>query len=1033
MRSKPVVGYSLLFFLSGATALVYQLLWIRLLHQSFGSTIQSVTTVVAAYMGGLGLGAWLLGTRADRDPRPAALYGRLEILIGLFGIASPMVLDLAQQGYVAIARGLPPGSGASVALRFGLAGLVLLVPTTLMGGTLPVLTRAFTAADRGRLRASLGWLYGLNTLGAALGTALAGFILIEHVGIRASLLGTAALNLAIGAVALRLPEPGSRTAPEAESESGGFPRTPPGLRAFAVGLLGVVAFASLLDEIAWTRVLVMVVGGSTYAFTLVLLCFLLGIGIGSALVARRRAPPGETAATAALAQGVTAAGAAMILVFFSALPAYIVWVFQFPGLEAGGRLAMMGGAVAAVVLIPAVGMGMSFPLLTDLVARPGEARGGDVGRAYLLNTIGSIIGAALTGFVLVTVLGSDVTLRLGIAINVVAALGLAVLAARGVAEGSADHARLRTRVLGGAALGCLGLAAAVAAPRWSGRLFDSGPTIYGRDLEDPGERRAFLAHRGARQLAFVEGRNVTVSVWEAAVGRTLKVTGKVDASDYGDMDTQVMLGLAPAAARPHARSALVIGFGSGVTVKTLADIPGMERVQVVELERAVLTMAPMFRHVNDDVLARPNVSGIVDDARSALQLTSEQFDVIVSEPSNPWMAGVATLYTPEFYRIVRDHLAEDGVFCQWVQLYQLPLSVVAGIARNVREVFPHLTMWASGGSDLILLGSARPIAPDTAWVTTLLGRGGALAQAGREHLGIEAPDEYFDRQVLGEAGVARLVTRTTLAHTDDRPELEFVAARRFLDRNRIGGIIDSLAAIQAPVEAVDKLSPLRFARALSVRLGNPSGLPYVSAARTAHPDNPQWDLALAGIRVIFGDTTLADAVLPSVIAWGGDPRALLLAGTIAVQRNDPARARPLLARALADGADTARARAALALLAARDSQWLAVAADVRASLRATRNTLSSPFPRDLLSPTLSQLVLHGPAALAESVLVETIRVRPGWGRAHELRAVAALRALACDVAAEQFLTLAEFGMQREDAPYLVTRCRREARQVRSPP
>src|SRR6059058_6101700 len=207
MRSSAARAYALLFFLSGAMGLVYELLWVRLLYQAFGSTIQSVTTVVAAYMGGLGLGAWLLGRRADRDPRPAALYGRLEIAIGLFGLVSPLVLALVHRGYVAAAGAWHLSGDASVALRFGLAALVLLVPTTLMGGTLPVLTRAFMGEDRAALKHSLGRLYGLNTLGAVVGTAVAGFFLIEWVGIRASLWGPALVNLGIGVVALRLPDP----------------------------------------------------------------------------------------------------------------------------------------------------------------------------------------------------------------------------------------------------------------------------------------------------------------------------------------------------------------------------------------------------------------------------------------------------------------------------------------------------------------------------------------------------------------------------------------------------------------------------------------------------------------------------------------------------------------------------------------------------------------------------------------------------------------------------------------------------------
>src|SRR5690242_14765057 len=244
MLSNRTRTYSLLFFLSGATGLVYELLWVRLLYQSFGSTIQSVTTVVAAYMGGLGLGAWALGRRADRTPRPAVLYGRLEIAIGIFGILSPLVLGLAHWLYIGTAGALALGSAASVALRFGLAALVLLIPTTLMGGTLPVLTRALMGEDRGLLKPSLGRLYGLNTLGAMAGTALAGFFLIEFVGVRASLWLTAALNLAIGFAAIRLGRRqdavGTSAAPSGESLP--EPRPPStALRRLALVLLGLTA------------------------------------------------------------------------------------------------------------------------------------------------------------------------------------------------------------------------------------------------------------------------------------------------------------------------------------------------------------------------------------------------------------------------------------------------------------------------------------------------------------------------------------------------------------------------------------------------------------------------------------------------------------------------------------------------------------------------------------------------------------------------------------------------------------------------
>jgi spermidine synthase/MFS family permease len=1027
MRSSAARAYSLLFFLSGATGLVYELLWVRVLYQTFGSTIQSVTTVVAAYMGGLGLGAWLLGRRADRHETPAALYGWLEVAIGLFGLASPLVLALTHRVYVGTAAALALDGAASVALRFVLAGAVLLIPTTLMGGTLPVLTRAFTGADRSELQRSLGRLYGLNTLGAVVGTALAGFLLIEYVGVRASLWGTAAVNLALGAGAIALARHRPDSPPISESPDPGrepAERPSPALRNTALVLLGLTAFAALLDEIAWTRVLVMIVGGSTYAFTLVLLVFLLGIGLGSGFVARRGAVPSETAAAAAGAQALTAAGAGLLFLIFGLLPRYIIAVFQVPSLGATERLLAMGLAVGAVVLIPAIGMGMTFPLLTDLVAESDAAGGGEVGRAYAINTVGSIVGAVLTGFVLVVTLGTDLTLRLGLLVNVVAALALAGLAARGIAERSVEHRRLRGRVLGAGALASLALVVALAAPRWSTRLIDLGPSIYARGPMDARAVTEFLAHRGSRQLAYAEGWNATVSVWEGVTGRALKVNGKADASDYGDMDTQIIAGLAPVAARPQPRAAFVVGYGSGVTARVLADIPGMQRVRVVEIEPAVLEMDRFFLHVNDTALARPNVSVIVDDARSALQIDPTRYDIVVSEPSNPWLAGVATLYTPEFFRVVRSRLADDGVFCQWVQLYQLPLPVVAGIVRNVRAVFPHVQLWFGAPGDVMVLGSPRPLRYDRAWLSRLVGTRGALGVLGREYLGVDQPEDYFGHFLLGEAGVTRLLERPAIVHRDDRPRLEFLAARRFIDRRGTEGVFDSLADIRAATQGLDGTSPLRFARVLAVRRGDPASLRYLDAVRRAQPDEPFWTASTAAILLGLGDTTFADSALARVLRTGESREALLLSGLVALRRGQEARARVLLGRALAAGADTAEALAGLAALDARARHWGLAAAETRAALAAARGTLRHPYPREWLSEALSLFTLNGPAATADSLLAAALTGRSGWYKLHELRAVAALRVGRCDVAAEQFLLLIDFGIERVDAPAWVERCRR---------
>src|SRR5256886_2004890 len=784
MRSNAARAYSLLFFFSGATGLVYELLWVRILYQAFGSTIQSITTVVAAYMGGLGLGAWLLGRKADRHARPAALYGWLEIAIGAFGLASPFVLSLAHRVYIGAAGALALGGAASVALRFGLAALVLLVPTTLMGGTLPALTKGFMGVERDRLQTSLGRLYALNTLGAVVGTALAGFFLIERVGIRPSLYGTAALNLALGAAALAL---------------------------------------------------------------------------------------------------------------------YVIRVFGHPGFDATQRLALLGLAVGAVVLIPAVGMGLSFPLIADLAAPRDAARGADVGVAYALNTLGSIVGAVLTGFVLVVTFGTETTLRLGLVINGLAALVLATLAARGVAEGSAEHRALRLRVLVAGGLGSIALGAAFGAPGWGSRLIDLGPTIYARDPMGPAARQAFLAHRGARQLAFREGWNATVSVWEGVSGRTLRVNGKVDASDQGDMDTQIMLGLAPAAARPEATSALVIGFGSGVTTRVLADVPGMRRVRVVEIEPAVLSVRGLF-------------------------------------------------------------------------------------------------------------------APDT-----------PLGGLSREWLGIDSVGDHFGRRLLDEAGVAQLAERGTLTHRDDRPELEFVAARRFLDPVWDSHVFDSLMDLEVRVGGHPGTTPVLLARAMtSPRIPSTQG-PILEAAHRAQPDNPVWLVRVARMRFAAGDSAFADSVLPGLVRTR-NPEALLFAAALAARRGDQRRRAALLREALARGGDTAETEDGLAPVTARRPGWTGTAAALRRSLASGRATYRHPFPAGLLHDPLAALALTGPIRLADSVLAAAWLAHPGWTTPYELRAAIALRDGRCDDAASQFLALAEFGIEVTDAPDRLMRCRgREAR------
>ncbi len=989
--------FGLIFVLSGAAGLVYELIWVRQLYQFFGSTIHSVTTVVAAYMGGLGLGAYVLGRRADRHANPASLYGRLELAIGLFGLASPWVLRGIGAAYLALARGLAPGLWAGTGIKFVFAFAVLLVPTFLMGGTLPVLTRAFARDRSDELRGELALFYGLNTVGGVLGCVGAGYVLIEFVGLQASALATGAVNLALGAGALvlaRLPAPGATGAPGAAALGEQPVFTPdPGAatRRFATWLIGITAFASLLYEIAWTRALILVVGSSTYAFTTILACFLLGIGLGSLIAVGRGRTPRELLIRAALVQGAVAILASLLFPFFRTLPVYVVATLQAPFLSPAMLLALHGLAVAIVVIPPALGMGLSFPLLAELASERTGATGREVGRAYFANTLGSIAGAVVTGFLLIHVIGSERTRVIGVAVTAAAAAALAWWMGRERSDDGAPGALQRLPL----ALAAAALLVMVATPSWSGRLLDRGAAIYGRTPMDAAELGRYLRGYGSEQLFFKEGWNSAVSVWRDGNQTWLKVNGKVDASSVADMDTQVMLGLLPALAHPQLRRAFVVGFGSGATTATLAEVPGVERIDVAEIERAVLRASRLFQDVNRGVLEDPRVHVIEDDARSALMLADTPYDVVVSEPSNPWIAGVASLFTRDYYRVVARRLAPGGVFCQWLQMYRVTPGAVAVVVANLRAVFPHVEIWFSNGSDLLVLAANEPLRWNRARVAALLAPGTPTGRAARDWLQIATPDDLLGYFLLGERGTAAFAGGAPFDHTDDTPALEFQAARAMLAGSLARPIFDSLAALKRDVG--DSLPLLvswplapgaweeAFARALPA--GRPGALAAAQRALELAPRDAEREAGLAYVLMDRRDFAAARQHLDkALVARPGDADLLLAAGTTYLSLGDTARATGLLERVREKGGDSVTAEAMLAGIAANAGDYAEAAAAALRAVAALRPTLARPFP-DALTDVFSTLANRAPSAVAAPLFERALATRPSWQLAYWASAV----------------------------------------------
>ncbi|MEK6767960.1 MAG: fused MFS/spermidine synthase [Gemmatimonadota bacterium] len=1028
-----------LFFVSGAAGLVYELIWVRELYQFFGSTIHSVTTVVAAYMGGLGLGAYVMGRRADRHPNPARLYGILELAIGAFGIASPFVFRGVGAAYLGLARALEPGLWTATAIKFAFAFVVLLIPTFLMGGTLPILTRAFAGARTEHLRRELGLFYGLNTVGGVAGCMLAGYFLIEYVGLRQSLFATGLVNLALGAAVMALTRgaPAAAYAPDDDGTAEpayASPSAPWGAdaatRRLAIWLIAITAFASLLYEIAWTRVLVLVVGSSTYAFTTILACFLLGIGLGSLVAIGRGRPPRDLLIRSALIQSAIAVLAALLFPFFRALPVYIVGTLQVTFLSPTELLVLHGLAIAVVVVPPAVGMGLSFPILAELAAERTGTTGRESGRAYLANTLGSIVGAVVTGFLLVHLIGSERTLEIGVAVNVGAAAVMAWWLYRERATGGTPLPMERLPLV----MGALALVIALATPSWSRRLLDRGPAIYGKEAIGRRDLRNFLRGLGAEQLVFDEGWNAAISVWRNGGATWLKSNGKSDASSVADMNTQVMVGLLPAIAHPAPRRVFVLGFGSGATLRTVADVPGVESIDLVEIERAVLDAAPQFDLINRDVLHDPRVNVIEDDARSTLQLAREPYDVIVAEPTNPWIAGVAALFTRDFFRVVNAHLADDGVFSQWVQTYRVPQGVISVVVANLRAVFPHVEVWYSNPSDLVLLASRRPIRWSEARLAALMAPGTPLARSFHDWLEIDRPSQLLGRFLLGERGTALLAGAARFQHSDNRPSLEFVAARGLLGTTSVGVTFDSLLGIKAaagdslPDLADWRLSPgewqAAYGRALPAE--NRFALSYAEEALRLAPRDAERRGAVG--RVLFGRDQFRDAltyVLPALRERPDDPRLLLIAGIATAAGRDLTGARTYLERSRAAGGDSVYATSILAETAAGEGDYRRAAAEALRALRGLNPTIATPFPGSLEN-AVRKLAFEAPPEVAAPVLDAAVELRPSWDLGYHggARVYARWGGEHCRRAAELVEQLPRFGWTEKEAVSLLRPCAR---------
>ncbi len=802
-----------LFAVSGFAGLIYESIWSHYLKLFLGHAAYAQTLVLALFMGGMAAGAALAGRYGDRAPRLLRAYAVVEVVIGLAALAFHQVFVAATEA--AYAQWLPAAGSplAAAAIKWTLAGALILPQSVLLGATFPLMSGGLLRRHPQRPGESLALLYFTNSLGAAAGVLASGFILIERLGLPGTIQAAGAINLALAALVWTLaPGPDPRPAVAAQTPATSAGNEPPYRLLLGVALL--TGTASFIYEIGWIRMLSLVLGSATHAFELMLSAFILGIALGGLWVRRRIDGARDPLRFLGVVQ------VAMGLVALATLPTYDFMFDLMQGVIRGTAktdagyvifLAASHGIAMLVMLPAAFCAGMTLPLITFALfrSRHGERA---IGSVYAANTLGSILGVVIAAHVLMPLVGLKLLVVTGAALDV--ALGLLLLWRAGPRALPAG-----ATALAGAAFAAVLAGVAFDPYRMASGVFRRGDLYSAQDAE---------------LLYYRDGKTTSVSLMRFAEGTSLRTNGKSDGAinlepgaRISDEVTMVLTAAVPLAHRPDAKTAAVIGIGTGLTTHTLLGSTALERVDTIEIEPAMAEASRRFGARNANAWADPRSRIVFDDAKTWFSSRNERYDIIISEPSNPWVSGVSSLFTAEFYRHVRRYLQPGGVLVQWFQLYEIDPSLVASVLLALGDEFEDYAIYAATDSDLLIVAGDR--ATVSAPPADVFAMPGVADELRRVHV-----------RTVGDLDIRRLGTKRVLhplflsygvpANSDFAPYLDLHAAKhRFLQSS--AGEMTRLGASGIPVASFFEG---RAAAPRAPSLDGDAFLERIETARRAH-------------------------------------------------------------------------------------------------------------------------------------------------------------------------------------------------------
>jgi len=790
MKIPVILATYFIFFLSGASALIHEIVWARYLGLVFGGSHLAVTCVLFVFMGGLAAGSYLIGRRVDSRRNLLRLFGYLEIGIGASALLFAGLMKVYPPVYIRIVQFDPDSTAFITCVRILFAVLALIIPTTLMGGTLPVLT-AFTSRMMKGVGVRLSFLYGFNTIGAVCGAAVTGFVMLRTFSMSITLAAAVAINLFVGLSAIFIQqtirgEQESEVVPEDESGLDGIAGATENhsLPALVLWGIGVSGFCAMSYEVLWNRVLSVAVGASAYGFTLLLMAFLAGIATGSTsyglycrittkLRKGVRSLVTSSARSFGIIQVLIGLSALYTTTHFRYLPRYVTFLHElfkglFPGADQFQVLQFANFTLAfSMMFVPAFFMGVAFPMAGAIRSRCSRLVGKAVGETLSFNTVGAILGAGGSGFVLIYLFGIQRSLQIVILVNI--GYGLLLVAA-------VQWGKRISMLVSFAALAALMVP--VLSPSlwelWNPKLYaiyqSNKPEAYGTD----DEIREMMANMDVRY--YYEGTQSIVSAIQSADILFFITNGRVEASNaHQDMQCQYVLGHLPMLLHKNPRNIFVLGTGSGMTLGAVSVHPSVEKITLAEIEPGVLGVARTFGIDNHYILSRPDprLKIVFNDGRNHLLTTKDRYDVITADPVHPWFSGSGYLYSSEYFRLASQKLNPGGIICQWLPLYELTAENLKSVVRTIRENFTYSMIWVTH-YDAEIIASNSPIIIDEKELARRISAESVTGDLRQIKMG--SAEDFLSYFVMGSEGI-KAYSREGRINTDDNLYLEFSAPR----------------------------------------------------------------------------------------------------------------------------------------------------------------------------------------------------------------------------------------------------------------